>query len=170
MIAIPLPPSALDDAAGGSSRQANRRGNRSKVDPVKLDESEPVKSDGKRRRAGAATVEGAESGIAGMSLSSETTGARAFEVAAAASAAKNAPKMEKKIVDRDSTDKDKADAADKANRKTRNTSSNGNGNGAAVPKDAKADATPTTFTVVLKVDPKTTEGQTDSITLLSPLL
>lgn len=160
LIAIPHPPSSLDDAAGSSNRQANRRGNRSKADPVKSEEAEGVKSDGKRRRAGAATIDGAEAGISGMTLSADSTGARAFEVAAAASAAKNAPKMEKKVVDRDSTDKDKAETTDK-NRKNRNTSGNGNGNGSTASKDTKAEATPTTFTVVLNVDPKTTEGEAD---------
>ena len=167
LIAIPLPPTSHDEGGGSSNRQANRRGNKSKVEPVKIEEPEGAKSEGKRRRAGAATVDGAESSLANMSISSDSTGARAFEVAAAASAAKNAPKMEKKIVDRDSNDKDKADAADKASRKTRNTNSNGNGYGSAASKDAKADATPTTFTVVLNVDPRTTEGEIHFIIVAS---
>ena len=138
LIAIP-PPASFDDA-GSMTRQANRRGNKSKTETVKADVEPDAtgtlrnkERDSKRKRGGATTL---DSAFSNLSIPDATAGQKAFENAAAASAAMNAPKMEKKVMPTNVEGGDKAhEPLEKLIRKGR-TGSNG------VAKEGKADVTP----------------------------
>ena len=139
LIAIP-PPASFDDA-GGITRQANRRGNKSKTETVKADvEPEAAGSrnkdrDSRRKRGGATTL---DSAFSNLSVPDATAGQKAFENAAAANAAMNAPKMEKKVVPTNVDGGDKGQGHEPLEKHVRKGRTGTN----RAAKEGKADVTP----------------------------
>ena len=163
LIAIPPPPSAAVGSDNSSSVPVSRQVTKNRNSRVKSDnyDAEDQRDDNanpltaknssrNRRRTGAAVLNVVDSlPVAGLNVN---TGDTAFALVAAAAAARNAPKMEKKNNGSSIAQEASTEPLEKLLRKPRNNS--------AVKEVKSPDSSATTFTVVLPSNPPS-EGKSD---------